>query len=1148
MEFYEVVKQAAALLQQQGKLTYRTLRRQFGLDDETLEDLKEELLFSHPVADEDGRGLVWTGETGNAPEPTSQLTQPEPQPVVEAAQPVQQTSSPVEHHRPEAERRQLTVMFVDMVGSTSLSGELDPEDYREVVRAYQSTCTEVIQRYDGYIAQYLGDGLLVYFGYPQAHEDDPQRAIHAGLGILNAIETLNTGLEQDKGVKLAVRLGIHTGLVVVGEMGGEGRQEQLALGETPNVASRIQGLAEPNTLIISDTTYRLVQGYFDCDTLGQHDLRGVTEPVVVYRVLHESGAQTRLDVASTRGLTPLVGRESESTLLFECWGQVKDGNGQVILLSGEAGIGKSRLVQVLKDHVSDEPHTRLECRSSPYFTNSALYPITDFLQRTLRFQSDDTPEQKLEKLEQNLSQYRLPTNETVPLFGALLSLPVPEDRYPPLNLSPQRQRQKTLESIVAILLELAEHQPLLFILEDLHWTDPTTLEFLGLLVDQTPTASLYALLTCRPEIQPGWSHRSYLSELSLNRLSHTQIEQIATQVAGGKTLPVEIIQQLVGKTDGVPLYVEEMTKAVLESGVLKETNGHYELTGPISSLTIPATLQDSLMSRLDRLVTAKGVAQYAAVIGRQFSHELLQAVSELDETRLQHELGRLIEAELIYQQGVIPQATYSFKHALVQDTAYESLLRSTRQSYHRRIAEVLEEQFPETIESQPELLAHHYTEAGLNESAIWYWQHAGEKAFQRSAHQEAINHLTTGLTLLQTLPETLKRHQQELPLQTVFGTASLIVKGQGAPEVETAYTRARVLCQQLGDTQDGFPVLFGLFRFYVARPDLPLARQLGEDLLSLAERSDETPFHVIAHYALGVIYSCLGELLAALNHLEEAIGRDTPAQRGSSLFRAGQDPGVACRAFASLALWALGYPDQALARAYDALALATKFSHLFSYAYALYSASVVCQFRRERQNVYNHAEAAITLSTEQGFTGWLAASTILQGWALTARRQGEEGLTQMCQGLTDWRASGAELLVPYFLGLLAEGYEQMGQMEEGLMVLCQALSLVDKTGERWYEAERHRLKGQLLLQQSPDNAPKAESCFHQAISIAQNQSAKSWELRAATSLAKLWQNQGKYQDAYDLLAPVYSWFTEGFGTADLIDAKTLLDELSGVQS
>src|SRR5262249_23145965 len=660
-------------------------------------------------------------------------------------------------------------MFCDLVDSTTLSSQLDPEEYRDVVRAYQSACTEVIQRYDGHIAQLLGDGLLVYFGYPQAHEDDAQRAVRTGLDILDTLGELNSRLQQVKGIQLAVRVGIHTGLVVVGEMGGAGRQEQLALGEVPNIASRIQGLAEPNTIMISPDTYRLIQGYFECQELGEHTLRGIAEPVHVYRVLQESGARGRLDVAVTRGLTPLVGREQEVGILVERWEQVKAGHGHVVLLTGDAGIGKSRLVQVLKDHVASEPHVQWECRSVEYSQNTALFPLVDLFQRILRFEAHETADTKLEKLTHALSQYRQPLEESVQLFAPLLSLPLSEDTYAPLHLSPQRQRQKTLETLVAILQELAERHPVLFILEDLHWTDPTTLEWLNLLIDQTPTASLLVLLTCRPYFQPAWHHRSYLSEITVNRLPHAQVEQIVTGMTNGKTFPAAVLQQIIAKTDGVPLFVEELTKAIVESGHLKEVDEHYELIGSCSTFAIPATLQDSLMARLDRLVTAKGIAQFGATIGRQYSYELLQAVSQLDASTLQRELGRLVEAEIVYQRGLPPQSTYVFKHALIQDAAYESLLKSTRQQYHQRIAQVLEGQFPETAETQPELVAHHLVEAGLTEQSVPYWYKAGQRAIERSAHMEAIAHLTKGLEVLKTLPATPEHIQQELMLQLALG-------------------------------------------------------------------------------------------------------------------------------------------------------------------------------------------------------------------------------------------------------------------------------------------------------------------------------------------------------------------------------------------
>ena len=649
MTFDEVLTQVLELLQREKRVSYRALKLRFDINDDYIEGIKDELIYAKKLAvDEENRVLVWTGNVEGTIETPAPPPQSIPSPPTQDTPSVQPASLVVPSRILDAERRQLTVMFIDLVESTKLASQLDPEDLREVVRAYQKTCTEVIERYDGYVAQLLGDGLLVYFGYPVAHEDDAQRSVRTGLGILAAMGDLNTHLQREKGIQLGVRLGIHTGLVVVGAMGGAGRQEQLALGEVPNIASRIEGLAAPNTVAISEVTSRLVQGYFACEALGEQTLRGVAEPVQVYQVLQESGARGRLDVAQTRGLTPLVGRESEVALLLERWEQVKSGQGQVVLLSGDAGIGKSRLVQLLKEHVANEPHTRWECRSSPYFENTALFPLTDLFQRLLQFHAEGTLDTKVEKLASALSQYRLPLEETMPLLAPLLSLPLPEHRYPLLNLSPQRQRQKTLETIVAILQEHAEQHPVLFIVEDLHWTDPSTLELLNLVIEQIPRAALFALFTCRPHFQPAWHHRSYLTEMTLNRLSHTQVEQIIHRIIDGKTFPATVLQQIITKTDGVPLFVEEITKSLLESGQLKAVDGHYELTGSLRALMIPATLQDALMARLDRLVTAKAVAQYAAVIGRQFAYDLLHAVSQLDESTLQRELGRLVEAEIVY--------------------------------------------------------------------------------------------------------------------------------------------------------------------------------------------------------------------------------------------------------------------------------------------------------------------------------------------------------------------------------------------------------------------------------------------------------------------------------------------------------------------
>jgi class 3 adenylate cyclase/predicted ATPase/energy-coupling factor transporter ATP-binding protein EcfA2 len=1146
MTFEEILDQAIAMLQRRGRLTYRTLQLQFQLDDAHLAALKDELLYSQPhVVDDVGRGLVWTADTDmpSTLSPSPPLPVPAERPH---AQTVPGAPPPVAPRAVDAERRQLTVMFCDLVESTKLSSQLDPEEYREVVRAYQSACTEVIQHYDGHIAQLLGDGLLVYFGYPQAHEDDAQRAVRAGLGILNAMGVLNQRLPQAKGIQLSLRMGIHTGLVVVGEMGGAGRQEQLALGEVPNLAARLQGLAESNTVVISDATSRLVQGYFECQDVGAQTLRGVAEPVQVYCVLQESGARGRLDVAVTRGLTPLVGREQEVGLLVERWEQVKAGQGQVVLLTGDAGIGKSRLVQMLKDHVADEPYIRWECRNSEYYQNTALFPLVDLFQRILRFEAHETPEEKFGKLEHALSQYRVPLEESVQLFAPLLSVPIPENPSPPLNLSSQRQRQKTLETIVAILLDLAERQPVLLIIEDLHWTDPSTLELLNLVLDQTPTASVLVLLTCRPTFQLSWSHRSYLTEITVNRLSQPQIKRMTAHVAGDKPLSQEVCVQIADKTDGVPLFVEEITKAILESGHLKEVDGHYHLTGSLPSMAIPTTLQDALMARLDRLVTAKAVAQYAAVIGRQFAYDLLSTVSQLDAATLQRELGRLVEAEIVYQRGVPPQATYTFKHALIQDAAYESLLKSTRQQYHQRIAQVLEAQFPDTALLQPELVAHHYTEAGLSAHAVLYWQQAGQRAVERSAYAEAITHLSKGLAVLKTLSDTPERLQQELDLQLALGPALVVIRGPASPAVAQAYARAQELCQQVGETPQRFRVLWGLWRFYNNRAEYQRARALGERLLRLAQQVHDAALLLEAHHALWATLLGSGEFASARAHLEQGRGLYDPQQHHAhARLYGGHDPGVCGLSHAALSLWILGYPDQALQSLREALTLAQALAHPPSLAPALDFATMQYQSRREHQAVHERAEALMALATEQGFAQHVAQATIMRGWALAAQGQGAEGTAPMRQGLAAHQATGSARQRPYY-PLLAEAYGSIGQTAEGLSLLAETLATVDRPGERGWEAELHRLQGALLLAQAGERpqVPEAEACLHQALDVARRQQAKSWELRAATSLSRLWQQQGKRAEAHALLAPIYGWFTEGFDTADLQEAKALLEALT----
>ena len=959
MKFSDIVKEASALLQESGRITYRALKLEFDLDDEQLDVLKDELIEARALAvDKDGKMLVWAGaqELGE-----DAVGRPAEQPPV---------TTPVEPQPPDAERRQLTVMFCDLVGSTPLSEQLDPEELREVVAEYQQACEGVIAGFEGYVARYQGDGLLVYFGYPAAQEDAAARALRAGLGIVAAMPALNTRLHAQvpalKERPLQVRIGIHSGLVVVGEMGRGAAREQVALGETPNIAARVQGKAEPNTVVISKALYRLVKGLFRCQDLGPQDLKGIATPQALYQVLGTSEEQSHFEVAIRAGLTPLVGRAEEVGLLRKRWQQAREGEGQAVSVSGEAGIGKSRLVEELRAHVVKEGGIRIEYRCSPYHQNSALYPVIAHVEKVLEFASDDTPAAKLEKLQRTLSSYRFPQADTVPLLAALLSLPHPEDS-PPITVSAQKQKEQTQAVLLAWLFEETDKTPVCCTWEDLHWADPSSLEFLSLCLDQIPTAHMLTLLTFRPEFTPPWGTHSYLNQLTLNRLGRMDVGAMVAEVTGGKSLPVEVLEQITNKTNGVPLFVEELTKMVVESDFVRAVNGHYELTGPLPPLAIPATLQDSLMARLDRLGTAKEVAQLGAALGREFSYELIQAVSPLNEATLQQALRQLVEAELIYQRGLSPQAHYLFKHALIQDTAYQSLLKSTRQHLHRQIAQVLEERFRGMVETQPELVAHHYTEAGLIAQAIPLWQQAGQRAIQRSANVEAISHLTHGLAVLQTLPDTPERSQHELSLQAALGPALMVTKGWSAPAVKAVYNRQEELCQQMGETPQLFRVWHGLWTSYFVRAEHRAGLELGERLLRLAQIAGDPALRLEAHMALMHTLWIMGEFGQAREHCEQGNALYDQAQHHALTFvYFGFDPGMGRLVMLGYVLHDQGYPDQARQRMTAAVVLAREVAHPASLAHALMNSAVLYYLRGEGRLAQEAITEQIALTTEQG--------------------------------------------------------------------------------------------------------------------------------------------------------------------------------------
>ena len=1136
MTFKEVLQQVIDWLEQDGRLSYRALKRQFDVDDEYLEDLKEELIYSKRLAvDEDGRVLVWTGgaETISVSEPLSPAPDAQEGPRTSTAT---ESAAPA----PEAERRQLTVMFCDLVGSTQLSAQLDPEDLREVVQTYQQTATAAITRYDGYIAQYLGDGLLVYFGYPRAHEDDAQRAVRASLDLLDALGPLNIQLAQTQRVQLAVRIGIHTGQVVVGHIGGGERQEPLALGETPNIAARLEGLAATNQILMSASTRRLVGQAFALEDLGLHTLRGVADPLQVYGIAGELVGERRVEV-STLTLTPLVGREEEIGLLLRRWNQAKAGEGQVVLLSGEPGIGKSRTLQAMVERIAHEPHLLMRFQCSPYHTNTAFYPITEQFAVAAGFTRHASAAEKLERLEAHLEQVGLAVPEVAPLFAAALSIPT-GDRYALVNMTPEQQKSRTIAALADRLLAAARQQPLLFIAEDLHWSDPTSLETIGRIIEMIQDARILMICTHRPEFVSPWGPHGLIITLSLNRLNRSQSAALAMELTAGKVLPTEVFEQILAKSDGIPLFVEEVTKCLLESGWLRDQGDHYSLVGPLLPMAIPSTLQDALMARLDRLDTLKEVAQIGATIGREFSYELLRPVAPLDESVLQSGLQQLVKAELCYQRGTLPEATYLFKHALIQDAAYHSLLRSTRQRYHHQIAEILVAAFPHTVATQPELVAHHYAEAGLSEQALRYWNQAAQRAIERSAYVEALSHLTMGLEVLSSLPDTPERTQQELTLRLAHGRVLMSTKGQGAPEVEETYARARALCQEAASTRQLFPSLAGLCGFYVMRGALRTARELGDQLLSLAEQEHDPSLFFQAHQALGGVLMHTGEVPTALTHWEQALALydslPDPSQGVS-----GSDARVVCLSHMAWCLWLLGYPTRARQRIHAALALAEALAHPFTLVYALNFAAYLDQLCREAQIARERSETTIELTADLGAPDFLAAAVIVRGWALTMQGQGEHGIVQMREGLAAYQATRAELHMTTLLDIIAEAYRHLGQAMEGLAALEEALVFVDKNGERFCEPELYRLKGELLLALSADGHAQAETCFQRALDLARRQQSKSWELRAAISLSRLWQQTGKRADAYQLLADTYGWFSEGFDTGDLQEAQALLGEL-----
>jgi class 3 adenylate cyclase/predicted ATPase len=1039
---------------------------------------------------------------------------------------------------PEAQRRQLTIMFADLVGSTALSARLDPEELRDIIGAYHRRCAEAITGSGGFVAKYLGDGVLAYFGYPQAHEEDAEQAVRAGLALVEAVAKLDAGRQA---TSLQVRVGIATGLVVVGDLLGEGAaQEQAVIGETPNLAARLQALAEPNTVVIADNTRRILGGLFDYRDLGILPVTGIDYPVHVSRVLGASPVGSRFE-ALRAASTPLIGREEEINLLMRRWERAKVGDGSVVLIVGEPGIGKSRIAQTLLEQLGNEPHTRLRFFCSPHHQHSALYPSITQLEQAAGFRREDTAEIRLDKLVTELALANKEQSEAVPLLADLLSIPT-GDRYPPLNLTPQKRKEHTLHAQVAQVEGLAARQPLLMLWEDIHWSDPTTLELLDLLIDRAATLRVLMILTFRPEFTPPWVGRPHVTLLSLNRLPPSDRAKMIAHVTGGKTLPPEIADQIIDRTDGVPLFIEELTKSVVESGWMTDAGDHYSMTGPVVPLAIPTTLQASLLARLDRLAGTREVAQIAATLGRQFSHELISAVAEMPQPRLEGALEQLMRAELVFRRGTSPNATYTFKHALVQDAAYSTLLRPRRQQLHGRIATTLERQFPEIAAAQPELMAQHCAMAGLVEKAIEYWDTAGRLAVQRSTMAEAAAHFGKALELIASLPKSPQRRSSELSLQLALAGALYTAKGWASPQVGEAYARARELCREAPEGPQLAIALGGAWTFLHNRAEFPAARQLADELVVLSERRNDSDTKLITYKCLGLSQLFRAEFSRALHHLRQALTFYNQAEHRPPKLTP-TDQRVVCESFVAWTLLLLGQADQALAQSRSALSWARELSQPSTLAFALHVNCVFHQLRGDEAILAERAEELVALAAKQGFPHFVGTGTCFRGWAMLAVGGSiEDAISTMRWGLATKRATGAEIKVPYYLGLLSEAHRRANRIADGMSLLHEALELVERTDERWYEAELYRLMAEALITKL--DRDDAERWLCRALRTAQKQGARLWEVRAATSIARLWHDQGKRTDARDLLAPIYGCFTEGFDTRDLKEAGALLAELA----
>ena len=1039
------------------------------------------------------------------------------------------------------ERRQLTVLFCDLVGSTALSARLDPEDFGAIIAGYRRCIAETVACFDGFVARHHGDGAVAYFGYPHAHEDDAERAVHASLALVQAVAALPTK------EKLSARVGVATGVALVGDMSDSAISEEHGiLGNTPNLAARLQSLAQPGDVIISGRTKTIAGPQFEYLDLGKVEIKGFAKPVAAWQVAGKTTVTSRSHALQSCDLLPLIGRDEELQLLLRRWERARSGAGQVVLLSGEAGIGKSRLTVALLEQLAREPHIRLRYFCSPQHTDSTLYPVIGEMLRAADVDHDDSQQAKTDKLDALLAQSSTPSEDAA-LFAEMLSLPN-DGRYPAVEVEPQLRRQKTLKALGSHIEALARINPVLMIFEDAHWTDPTSLEFFARAVDLAVSHRLLLLVTFRPEFSPPWIGRPHVTGLTLHRLAPCAINFLIEGVVGNRSLPAGIRQDIIERTDGIPLFAEEMTKAVLDAE--GESDVQRTFAGaPPPVVTVPASLQASLMSRLDRLGPAKHVAQVGAAIGREFPHMLLAALVHKPKAELDSDLERLIAAGLLFRQGIPPHASYLFKHALVQDAAYSTLLREPRRALHARIAEILESQFPEIAESQPELLARHYASADLIEKAAQLWGKAGLRSQERSALAEAAEQLGRALSQIATLPSTPGLRREQIILQVALLNTLMHVKGYGAAETKTAVAQARAFIEQAerrGETPDDpsliLSALFGQWIVNFINFNGDVARELAARFLAFGERDEAAVPRMIGHRTMASTLAFTGDLVEAKAHYDQALALYRPAEHRRLMTRFGQDLRVTCLAFRSMALWLLGYPEAALNDADRALMEARQLEHAATFMFTLNFPILVNTYCGNYHAASEHLKELVVLAEEKGAPFRKAEGVLRQGYIL-ALTGAEKAVETVTAGIDLWRSAGSTIFTPEHQFMLATAHANSGQFDHAWRCIDTAMTAMQATKERWCEAEAHRVAGEIALKSPQRDEAKAQAHFERALAIARAQHAKSWELRAATSLARLLVGQGKRKMARDLLAPVYDWFTEGFDTGDLRNAKAFLREL-----